>query len=272
MMDDDFSERRRRRERDDRRAPGGASAPGEELLEEVNPNEGLPFARRWRMAVFGGSFDPVHLGHVRLARQVLEHDLADEVLFVPARRSPFKGVDMMDTGAARLEMLQLALAESLEEKESYVVSYPDGRQQERKYRLGVSDVELRRGGQYSYTYDTLTMLARIYPDVEIRFLMGTDCLRDLQNWHNAGGLLKNFEFLVYPRAGVQPMGPVEVVRTFRSLAPKLVKGMLSEEDFPTWELSSTEIRERIAGGEDLSEALPKSVWNYIQEHGLYKKQ
>ena len=117
MAEDDFKERRPRRER-------GSDEPSkwlpaeEYLTNEVNPNEGLPFSRKWRLAVFGGSFDPVHLGHVKLARQVLEHDLADEILFVPAKRSPFKPSKQAETCDDRLEMLSLAIDDAIAEKPS----------------------------------------------------------------------------------------------------------------------------------------------------------
>ena len=143
MIDDDFSEHRPRRERD-AQTPSKWLPPEEYVEDEVNPNEGLPFARKWRMAVLGGSFDPVHLGHIRLARKVQEQDWADEVLFVPAKRSPFKGEAMMDTGRHRMEMLDLAIQDALAEKPAFSRLRPDGSTAEREYPLRHSDPEHQR--------------------------------------------------------------------------------------------------------------------------------
>ena len=270
MIDDDFSEHRPRRERD-AQTPSKWLPPEEYVEDEVNPNEGLPFARKWRMAVLGGSFDPVHLGHIRLARKVQEQDWADEVLFVPAKRSPFKGEAMMDTGRRRMEMLDLAIQDALAEKPAFSRLRPDGSTEEREYRLGVSDLELQRPGKFSYTYDTLSLLRRVYPDVRILFLMGTDCLQDLKKWHNAGGLLKDFDFLIYPRAGVPAPNPVELVRSYGVLGAQLVRSILPPEGLPVWDISSTEVRKKIAGGEALADFLTPSVQKYVLDHKLYQE-
>ncbi|GEM_PF-90267 len=269
MIDDETTERRPRRER----GFDGPSKwlPKEEYIEdEVNPNEGLPFSRKWRIAVFGGSFDPVHLGHIKLARQVLEHDLADELIFVPAKHSPFKEMSQVDSGAMRLEMLNLAVGEALKEQPTYKRKLQDGRMVEMEYRFGVSDLELQRPGSCSYTYDTLMTLSRIYPDADLKFLMGTDCLNELMNWHEAGSLIQKFDFIIYPRPGFHAMSDVELIRTYKMYSGKLVRGRLSSTEFPVWDLSSTEVRRRIARHDDLSEYLSAPVWNYIQEHKLYQ--
>lgn len=276
MTPDDFSERRPRRDSQrgfhDKNDREKFPPREEELEEEVNPNAGLPFARKWRMAVFGGSFDPVHLGHIQLARQILEHDLADEVLFVPAKRSPFKSAQQMNTGAQRLEMLNLAVADALTEKPNFTFRDKDNREVTREYRMSISDMELQRPGANSYTYDTLTLLHRVYPDVDLKFLMGTDCLDELMNWHRAGDLIQQFDFIIYPRPGKYAMSDVEIIRTYRALSPKLVRARLSAKDFPVWDLSATDVRRSIARGGDLSDYLSPSVWKYIQENGLYTQK
>ncbi len=270
MIDDDFAERRPRRERG-AQTPSKWLPPEEYEEREVNPNEGLPFARKWRVAVLGGSFDPVHLGHIQLARQVQERGWVDEVLFVPAKRSPFKGASMMNTGKERMAMVELAIQDALAEKPTFPFLRADGVTEEREYRMGVSDVELQRAGKYSYTYDTLSLLRKIYPDMQLLFLMGTDCLPELKDWHNAGGLLKEFEFLVYPRHGVEPMGQVELIRAYGTLAPKLVRAILPPEGLPLWPYSSTEVREKIARQEELDGVLTPSVQKYIRDHKLYQE-
>ena len=269
MAEDDFKERRPRRER-------GSDEPSkwlpaeEYLTNEVNPNEGLPFSRKWRLAVFGGSFDPVHLGHVKLARQVLEHDLADEILFVPAKHSPFKPSKQAETCDDRLEMLSLAIDDAIAEKPTYEIKLVDGRVKECEYRFSLSDIECRRDGDASYTYDTMMMLKQGFPDYELKFLMGSDCLEDLKDWRQAGSLIRNFEFLIYPRPGHERVSDAAIIRLYHTLAPRLIRARLSTEDFPVWDLSSSDIRNGIARGGDLSPYLTPSVWKYIQEHDLYK--
>ncbi|MCQ2396811.1 MAG: nicotinate-nicotinamide nucleotide adenylyltransferase [Lentisphaeria bacterium] len=226
------------------------------------------------MAVFGGSFDPVHLGHICLARQILERDLADEILFVPTKRSPFKPSSQLDSGAIRMEMLNLAVKDAVAEKETYKIKNQFGTEVVKKYLFGISDMELQRDGNFSYTFDTLTTLKHIYPDVEIKFLMGTDCLNDLDNWHQAGALIQQFNFIIYPRPGVKELSDAEIVRKFRTFGSKLLRSRLVPKDandtLPLWDISSTTLRERIAAGEDTSELLSPSVWKFIKDKKLYQ--
>lgn len=197
---------------------------------EIEFNKNLPVARKPRLIVFGGSFDPVHNGHITLAQNVLEHNLGDEVLFIPAAISPLKAGTPAADGQARVEMLELAIADAVAEKKSYrrlVQSGPEQMVQKRDaatgepvvnihtgekvmipetpmmeveldYRFSVSDVELRRGGR-SYTIDTMNILRQAYRDHEIAFMVGSDCLDGMEKWHKYGELLQQYEIIIYPR-------------------------------------------------------------------------
>ncbi|MEN0111436.1 MAG: nicotinate (nicotinamide) nucleotide adenylyltransferase, partial [Planctomycetota bacterium] len=122
-----------------------------------------------RLGVFGGSFDPVHIGHVRLARACRDQASLDRVWFVPAATQPHKPGGPVASGEDRLAMLRLALAD--------------------EPGLEASPIELDRGG-VSYTVETLRAIAESQPAAELFFLMGADTLRDLPNWREPGEVLR----------------------------------------------------------------------------------
>jgi nicotinate-nucleotide adenylyltransferase len=200
--------------------------------------------------VFGGTFDPVHNGHLRLARQMLAKDWTDEVMFVPALRSPLKQNVAVSSALDRLEMLKLA------------VQGQDG--------FSYSDIELQRRGAVSFTFDTLNTLSRIYPDYEIGLLIGMDSLRSLNLWHRAQELVQRFQLVVYPRPGVEPPLNVHLSEHFGYRnAKRLATSILPEEDLELYAESGTAIREGVRAGRDMSDAVPPAVWQYIREHKLY---
>ena len=219
--------------------------------DAIKVEEPLPHARRSRIAWFGGSFDPIHNGHLQIANQLLERKLCDEVVFVPASIPPHKtGRELMSAGD-RLEMLRLATA-SLN-------------------GIGYTDIELRREG-VSYTYDTMALLKRVYPDCDMLFVIGMDSLCQLQNWHRAVDLVRMVDFIVYPRPGVTPSSYLELEAFFGPVvATKLMHSILPDT-IPLYDVSSSEVRRRLAAGEDVSDLLPESVCEYIKKHGLYQKE
>lgn len=217
----------------------------------TGPAGDLPYARSQRLAVFGGSFDPVHNGHLQLARKIIDLGLADEVLFVPAFRPPHKVEKSLSAAIDRLAMLKVAL-------EPYV-------------DFSYSDIELQRAEEFSYTYDTLNIFRKLYPDCEISFIMGMDSLRHLPEWHRASELVQHFKFIVYPRPDVLPPAFTTLAQAFGERnAMKLLGSVLDENDIVLSDLSSSVIRDACARGEDMEHALPVSVWKYIVEHRLYQ--
>jgi nicotinate-nucleotide adenylyltransferase len=187
-----------------------------------------------RIGLFGGSFDPVHNGHLTLAACCAEQGGLDAVWFVPAALQPFKLGGPVASDADRVAMLRLAIADM------------PGRE--------VSTLEIDRGG-VSYTVDTLRQLHAELPDAELFFLMGADTLRDLPGWREPDEVLR----LATPMA-VQRPGEADVVTD----VPHMRIGM------PPMDISSSDIRKRIATGESIEGLLPASVAAYIDEYGLYR--
>ncbi len=200
------------------------------------------------LAVFGGSFDPVHYGHLKLARAIIDRRLADEVLFVPAGHPPHKSEGALTPAEDRMEMLRLALAGET--------------------GFGTSDIELNRAEGFTYTIDTLTILAQVFPDHDLVFLLGMDSLRDLHKWYRAPELVAHHRLMVYPRPGVRPPAYVELTQRFGVRnAHKLFDSIL--EDFPLFDLSSSRIREALAAKRRIEGLCPEAVERYIYSHSLY---
>lgn len=204
-------------------------------------------SRNPRLAIFGGSFDPLHNAHMFLAGDIIRRGLVDEVLFVPARRPPHKGGRILTPATHRMEMVRRAI----EPFEAF----------------SVSDIELVRE-ETSYTFDTLSLLSRAYPDHELFFVMGLDSLAELHDWYRASELVNRFNFVVYPRPSVSPPPYSRMVEYFGNRnARKLLDSII---DTPSLPIAATEIRRFAAAGNNLSGLIPESVLNYIKEQQLYQ--
>ena len=202
---------------------------------------------RTRLAIFGGSFNPVHNGHLSLAGHIIREGLADEVLFVPSGIPPHKPCEGLVPGADRLAMLTEA-----------VKLFP---------QFSVSDIELLRPDVPSYTISTLDMLRAAYPEKEIYFLMGMDCLAELHTWHRAPELVSQFNFIIYPRPGVAQVKLPELGDLFGGRnANKLTAAVI---DAPLLPVAATAIRALCATGKPLAGLVPEGVIRYIEEHKLY---
>ncbi len=187
-----------------------------------------------KSAILGGSFDPVHLGHLKLAAAVLEHTAYERVIFVPAGMPPHKSLSEGATDSQRLEMLELAI---------------DGHP-----GMIIWDGELRRPGK-SYTIDTVRQLkAEGFIDGRPALIIGEDLLAGLPSWHRGPELLDEVEVILANRGG---FAGEEL--PFRPLA-------LNND---VWPYSSTEVRQRIADHAVLSETVTQAVAAYIVENGLY---
>ncbi len=187
-----------------------------------------------RLGIFGGSFDPVHNGHLRLAECCCEQADLDAVWLVPAALQPHKPVGPVATDADRLAMLRLAVA---------------GRE-----RLVVSSLEIDRGG-VSYTVETLRAIREAKPKAELFFLMGADTLRDLPNWRE-------------PEEVVRLATPLVVGRPGEAIVETTIPH--ARVEMPPTAISSSELRERFARGERCDESVPQEVADYVQEYGLYQ--
>jgi nicotinate-nucleotide adenylyltransferase len=205
-----------------------------------------------RVGVLGGTFDPVHLGHIAAAEGAADRLGLARVILVPAGTPPHKSEGAFAASADRLAMARLAV--------------------EGKTNLDVSDVETRRAGT-SYTVDTVRELAaelagKHGEGVGLVLLLGTDALRDLPTWRDVEGIFRVSEPAVVGRPGAGEIDwdalarklPADIVRRARANFVLLERGV---------DVSSTEVRRRLAGGESTSTLLATRVEQYIRDHGLY---
>lgn len=216
------------------------------------PSRGAPTdgrGRRRRIGLFGGSFDPVHTGHLHVARAAQRAFALDRVVFVPAAQPPHKPGRQLAPGPDRVAMLALALAG--------------------EPAWSISDLELARGGT-SWTIDTVRALPAAIgeaEDVEIYLLVGDDNLPGLPQWREARALLERVQPVVVHRAG--ELG--ELLAPARralgdELARKIERGWLA---LAPVRVSSTDLRAELPGLAPEAEGLPPAVLAYIRAHGLY---
>jgi nicotinate-nucleotide adenylyltransferase len=200
-----------------------------------------------RVGVFGGTFDPVHFGHLILAEQAREQGRLDEVWFVPAARPPHKSEGDLTRFEQRREMLTLATAGHA--------------------AFRVLDLEKDRPGP-SYTVDTLAELHQREPQAELWLLLGSDTLVDLRSWHEKQRLSELAGLLVMARPGHAVPEP-DQVREELELRPTEPPRM-ERVDVPLIDVSSRDLRRRAATGRSLRYFLPRAVEIYIQEKQLYR--
>ena len=200
-----------------------------------------------RVGIFGGTFDPVHSGHLILAEQCREKGRLDEVWFVPAPRPPHKDEPALTRFEQRVEMLALAMAGN-----------PAFR---------IDEVEKERVGP-SYTADTLTELRRRHPTHEFFLLVGSDTLADLPHWHEPLRVLEQASLLVVARPGVD-VPTVEELRHQLHAAENLPL-RLHVVEMPQIDIASRDLRRRAAAGRSLRYFLPRAVECYIHDKHLYR--
>lgn len=201
-----------------------------------------------RVGIFGGTFDPVHTGHLILAEQAREQGRLDEVWFVPAPRPPHKDEPDLTRFEQRVEMLALALAGN-----------PAFR---------IDELEKERSGP-SYTVDTLAELRRRHPSHEFFLLVGSDTLADLPHWHEPVRVLEQAGLLVTARPG----SAVPTVEQLRVQLPMPGESpmRLQVVETPQIDISSRDLRRRAATGRSLRYFLPRSVECYIHDKRLYRR-
>lgn len=193
-----------------------------------------------RYAVFGGTFDPIHNGHLALAEAVLTQLELDDVLLVPSAQNPLKGKSGAG-GRDRMAMCQAA-----------TFGHP---------KVFTSDIELSRGGR-SYTVETLEEITLARPG-KVWFVMGTDSLGSFEKWKNPLRIVALARLAVIERPDVNTGAVMARLPLEVQDAIDLIKAPLNRA-------SSTEIRHLVREGLDPSMWLHPKVWEYIQEHGLYK--
>ena len=188
-----------------------------------------------KLGIFGGSFDPVHLGHLLVAQAAVEELGLDRLFFIPAAQSPFKPETKPAPDDVRRRLLRLALAG--------------------KSNCEIDDQEIQRGG-ISYTVDTLRDYARRFPSAELFYLIGADNVPKLNEWREPAELARRAEFVTIPRPGGAP--PV-FPPPFRG---RQLRG------FP-FAVSSSEIRDRVRAGRPLENLVPPAVAEAIRAAKIY---
>lgn len=190
-----------------------------------------------KVGLYFGSFNPVHIGHVNLADYLIDKELVDEVWFVISPCNPLKEQSALIDEYLRLDMLLLAIKNNPQFK--------------------VCDIEFTMPIP-SFTIDTLSELKNQYPDIDFELLIGSDNALVFDKWKSPEHILANYSVLVYPRRGFD----------FEEVAGKYPQMKLLNSPF--FDVSSTEIRQAIAQKKDATQWLHPSVYQFIQELGLYK--
>lgn len=197
-----------------------------------------------RIGLIGGTFDPIHTGHLIIAEEAVNALELDQVVFAPAGQPPHKPADGISDPEHRSKMVQLAIADN--------------------EQFTVSRVDLDRAGP-CYTVDTIRLVQSAWgPSTEVCFLIGGDSLRDLPTWHQPERLLHMCQLVAVPRPGYQP--DLEALDVLLPGASQQITIL----DAPTLDISSTEIRARIREGRSIRYLVPRSVERYIGQHGLYR--
>jgi nicotinate-nucleotide adenylyltransferase len=199
-----------------------------------------------RVAILGGTFDPIHRGHVEPLLAVADSMAWDRILFVPAATQPFKTGRASSAGHHRWAMAALATSGDP--------------------RLILSDVELKRG-EISYTVDTLEELARQFPGSALEWIIGDDNLDLLMQWRNLDRILELANFVVLRRHGKDVPATLAKLVTKTGARPRSGRVVLVPS--PVVNVSSTEIRERCRRGESIGGMVAPVVEEYIEKYGLY---
>jgi nicotinate-nucleotide adenylyltransferase len=214
-------------------------------------------SRRPRLGLLGGTFDPIHLGHLAAARETSRSLDLDRVRFIPAARPPHRSDSPAASGYHRLEMAKLAAADT-----------PGWE---------VSDLELKREGP-SYTYDTLAAVAgEGLTPLQIFFITGADAFAEIATWHRYPQVLDMAHFVVVARpgstlsalAGRLPELTSRMIDSSAAAAATKTQIFLVAADTP--DVSATDIRRRVAAREPIDGFVHPAVAKYIEQHGLYRR-
>lgn len=199
-----------------------------------------------KIGVFGGSFNPVHNGHLEAAKQALRALDLEEIWFMPVSESGMKKGSGYLSGELRKRLIEAALQEVADSQ------------------MKLSTIELDRGG-ISYTYDTYRELRKLYPKDSFTFLYGSDCLNTIENWYQSGFLLKNLQLCFLHRAGCNS---IEEEQKLQYLSGKYGGNMkLLECNLPN--ISSSIVRVLCKKKQDISGLVPQSVAALLCDERLY---
>jgi nicotinate-nucleotide adenylyltransferase len=219
--------------------------------------------RLTKVGLFGGTFDPIHLGHLRAAEEIREILGLEKIYFVPASVPPHKTTPGMASPHDRLKMLELAVNDN--------------------NFFSISDVEIKRGGK-SYTIDTLRYFSEMFPLFNLYLIAGSDLFSEIDSWKDYKEIFRASNFVVIERPGLSfelpGTLPLEIKNDFRyykeysNLTLYINKNsrILSLVKIDGLEISSTKIRELVKKFKSIKYLVPSSVETYILEHRIYKKE
>jgi len=196
------------------------------------------------IGVFGGSFNPVHSGHLLLAEYIREEFKLDKIVFIPAKKPPHKVDSDLATAQHRYNMVQIAISNNP--------------------FFEVSDTELNREG-LSYTADTLVEMREENPDKKFFFICGADSIINLSTWHNVNEIFKFADVIAAGRAEASDIEFQNMIQWYQ----EQYNAKIFCSGAPLIEISSTGVRNRIKEGKSIRYMVPEMVYNYIQLHRLY---
>jgi nicotinate-nucleotide adenylyltransferase len=190
----------------------------------------------FKIGLYFGSFNPIHIGHMAIANYLVEYTDIDQLWFVVSPQNPFKKQENLLDDFQRFEMVHRAIGDDK--------------------RFRASNIEFKLS-KPSYTIDTLTYLKEQFPNHRFSIVMGADNFQNFGKWKNSEVILENYGILVYPRPGIDMQNLI----THRNI---------STVHAPLMEISSTFIRESIKNGKDIRHYMPHKAWEYLDEMNFYK--
>lgn len=200
-----------------------------------------------KVGIIGGSFDPIHYGHLIMAETLREECGLNKIIFIPTGNAPHKVYE--NEPEVRFEMVEIAISDN-------------------EY-FQACDIEVK-SSKISYTYDTLSQLKKENPECDYSFIIGLDNLYDLANWNNFGNLSKITRFLLVNRLGYYDVDYDNILDKISQLKNDY-GAEIELVEAPIIEISSSMIRKRISKGESINYLTAKEIIEYIEEKGLYKQ-
>ena len=200
-----------------------------------------------KIGIFGGTFNPIHLGHIRLGQLVLDEIKLDKILYIPDNTPPHKSDKDLACGEDRLNMIDISLKDHVD--------------------MESSDIELKREGK-SYSFETLLELKKLYPNDELYLITGADMFLTLDKWREPETIFKTANIIGVPRvkSDFEKMNEY-AENVIKPMGAKVF--MLSQTVFDT--ASSTYVRENIDDHQKIKDMITPEVYRYIKEKGLYRK-
>ena len=195
------------------------------------------------IGIMGGTFNPIHMGHLIAAQEVLNKMNMDKIIFIPTGNPPHKSKREVISALDRYEMVKLAV--------------------ESNERFGVSDIEINRKGQ-TYSYDTLTELHNMYYETQFYFIIGFDTLKEIDTWKRFCDVCSMTKFIVVNRGNTCSEIEEEIL-----IKEKKYGSNFSLVEIPDIKISSTDIRDRIKSNKSIKYLVSDEVEGYIKQKGLY---